>query len=185
MNKLQQFNKDNIIQKAAIWFMLYAVAGWLYETVLEVMIYQTGFSNRGFLFGPYLPVYGVGALIFIFALQGIKDRKVKIRNIDITILVVFVGVVLISTAIELAGSYIAEIFTDKPLWNYDDYAFNFDGRIALDTSLRFGVGGTIFLYLLQPMFKKLSEKMSVKTLNITAATIFVILITDLILTLTI
>ena len=97
----------------------------------------------------------------------------------------FVGVVLISTAIELAGSYIAEIFTDKPLWNYDDYAFNFDGRIALDTSLRFGVGGTIFLYLLQPMFKKLSEKMSVKTLNITAATIFVILITDLILTLTI
>ena len=184
MDKINQINQNNIIQKAVIWFMFYAIVGWIYETVLEVAIYQTGFSNRGFLYGPYLPVYGVGALIFIFALQGIKERKVKMGDIDITILIVFIGVTLISTAIELAGSYIAEIFTNKPLWNYDEYAFNFDGRIALDTSLRFGVVGTIFLYLLQPLFQKISDHMPGKTLNITAITIIVIILTDLILTLT-
>lgn len=184
MSKLKQMNQNNIVQKAVIWFMLYAIVGWIYETVLELFIYKTGFSNRGFLFGPYLPIYGVGALIFVFALYKIKERKVKIGKADITILVVFIGVTLISTAIELIGSYVAELFVSKPLWNYDDYILNFDGRIALDTSLRFGVGGTIFLYLLQPMFNRLCEKMPEKTLNITAITIIIILLIDLMLTLT-
>lgn len=44
-----------------IYFMLYSIIGWLYEVFLEVVIYKWGFSNRGVLFGPYLPVYGFGA----------------------------------------------------------------------------------------------------------------------------
>ena len=57
--------KIKFIQEHFMYFMMYAIIGWLYEVFLEVVIYNWGFSNRGVLFGPYLPVYGVGALIFI------------------------------------------------------------------------------------------------------------------------
>ena len=44
-------------------FLSYSVLGWLYEVFLEVVVYRWGFSNRGVLFGPYCPIYGVGALV--------------------------------------------------------------------------------------------------------------------------
>ena len=50
------------MKKYFIYFMLYAIFGWLYEVFLEVVIYRWGFSNRGVLFGPYCPVYGFGAI---------------------------------------------------------------------------------------------------------------------------
>ena len=40
------------------------------------------------------------------------------------------------------------------LWDYTRFSFNFEGRIALNPSIRFGIGGMVFLYLLQPLFKK-------------------------------
>lgn len=49
-------------QKYFLCFVFYSVFGWCYEVFLEVVVYRWGFSNRGVLFGPYCPVYGVGAL---------------------------------------------------------------------------------------------------------------------------
>ena len=63
--------KKKFIQKHFIYFMLYAIIGWLYEVFLEVVIYRWGFTNRGVLFGPYCPVYGFGALAFIFTVYPI------------------------------------------------------------------------------------------------------------------
>ena len=57
------------------YFFLYSVIGWCYEVVLEVFIYKWGFSNRGVLFGPYCPVYGVGALVFIFTVYVLVKNK--------------------------------------------------------------------------------------------------------------
>ena len=56
--------------KAALrqWFLCFflcSVLGWVYEVFLEVVVYRWGFTNRGVLFGPYCPVYGVGALAFL------------------------------------------------------------------------------------------------------------------------
>ena len=58
--------------------MIYAVIGWLYEVFLEVVVYRWGFTNRGVLFGPYCPVYGFGALLFIFLVYPmIRKKKAK------------------------------------------------------------------------------------------------------------
>ena len=48
-----------------LYFVMYSVIGWIYEVFLEVVIYRWGFSNRGLLFGPYCPIYGVGAIVLI------------------------------------------------------------------------------------------------------------------------
>lgn len=156
-------------------FLLYAMVGWLYETVLEVIIYRTGFSNRGFLFGPYLPVYGVGALLFLFILYPIKRDK---RFGKWTPLVIFLGSMFVATVVELITSYGLSYFGLR-LWNYTHYAFDFQGRIALNPSIRFGLGGLVFLYGLQPLFDKMVAKQNNKTKNIIAILIIVILLVDI------
>ena len=80
------------------YFFLYSVIGWCYEVVLEVFIYKWGFSNRGVLFGPYCPVYGVGALVFIFTVYVlVKNKPWKERLWKLPI--VFIGCMIIATII--------------------------------------------------------------------------------------
>ena len=85
-------------------------------------------------------------------------------------------------AIELAASYIMESTHGEWLWDYRRFAFNFEGRIALNPSIRFGIGGMVFLYVLQPLFKKLTAKMSDKTLYTVSLILFLLLIADVIFT---
>ena len=58
-------DKRTFLSRWFLYFFCYSVIGWCYEVFLEVVIYRWGFSNRGVLFGPYCPVYGFGALIFL------------------------------------------------------------------------------------------------------------------------
>lgn len=165
-----------------LYFMMYSIIGWIYEVFLEVVVYRWGFSNRGVLFGPYCVVYGVGALILIFSLSGLQKKRICLGKISVTPLLVFIGIVVITTAVELAASYIMEFTHGEWLWDYRRFAFNFEGRIALNPSIRFGIGGMIFLYALQPLFKKLTAKMSDKTLSTVSLILFIIFIADLIYT---
>ena len=143
------------ISSYVIYFMLYAMIGWIYEVFLEVVVYRWGFSNRGVLFGPWLPVYGFGALLFIFIVYPIikgKDFKKKLLMLP----VVFILCMLSATLLELLTSYLCELFMGSWPWQtYADYKYNFQARIALSPSIRFGLGGVLFLYLLQPLFEKL------------------------------
>lgn len=153
------------IKKYYLYFMMYAVFGWLYEIFLEVVIYQWGFSDRGVLFGPYCPVYGVGALAFIFTIgRLLKNKPLKKKIIMIPI--VFLGCMVIATLIELIASYLCEWITGSWPWQtYVDYKYNFQGRIALSPSVRFGIGGILFLYIMQPLFERIINKLSKKWLN--------------------
>ena len=86
-----------------------------------------------------------------------------------------------ATTLELVTSYICEYFTGSWPWQtYADYKYNFEARIALSPSIRFGIGGVIFLYLLQPLFDKLLAKLSDETRNIIFYILLVILIIDII-----
>ena len=173
--------KENI-SKYFIYFMMYAVIGWIYEVFLEVVVYRWGFSNRGVLFGPYLPVYGVGAIVFIlcfYRLINKKDKKQKLLYIPI----IFLGCMFVATLIELVTSYLCEFTLGYWPWQtYADYKINFQARIALSPSIRFGLGGLLFLYILQPLFEKIVNKLGDKKIKIISVCLFIILVVDLIFT---
>ncbi len=169
-----------IFEKYFIYFFMYSVFGWLYEVFLEVVIYQWGFSNRGFLFGPYTPVYGFGALLFIVFLYQIKKNRIYIGKINIAPIVIFFGAAMIATVVELITSYALELVTTEKLWDYTAYAFNFQGRIALNPSIRFGLGGIIFLYVLQPLFEKIVALLSPKKLHFTFVLLGSMMLIDLV-----
>lgn len=172
--------KKKNIQKLFLYFMMYACVGWIYEVFLEVVVYRWGYSDRGVLTGPYCPVYGVGALFFIFFVYPlIKDKDLKKKLIMIP--VVFLACMLIATGIELVASYICEALMGSWPWQtYADYKYNFQARIALSPSLRFGLGGVLFLYILQPLFEKLVKKLKVKKLDIVFKVVLTIFIIDFI-----
>ena len=175
-------SKANKFSKLVIYFTLYAVVGWLYEVFLEVVVYHWGFSNRGVLFGPWLPVYGFGALAFLVLVYPlIKKKEYKKRLLWIPL--VFLLCMLIATAIELATSYALEaIIGSWPWQTYADYKINFQARIALSPSVRFGLGGVLFLYVLQPIFEKITGKMSEKVLTYCSSVLVILFAVDLLYT---
>lgn len=169
-------------QRYFVYFTLYSVIGWLYEVFLEVVVYRWGFSNRGFLYGPYCIIYGAGALVLLAVLGPLKKRRIAAGGITVTPALVFMGIVVITTIVELAGSYVMEFVTGQWLWNYRDYAFNFQGRIALNPSIRFGIGGMIFLYVLQPVFERMTGNWTKKRLNLVSGILALMFAADVLIT---
>ena len=174
MKKCNNFCKDSFFNYV-VYFFLYCVIGWLYEVFLEVVVYRWGFSNRGVLFGPWLPVYGFGALIFLFFIYPlIKNTKGKKRLLYLPL--VFLGCMFSATLLELITSYISEFISGSWPWQtYADYKINFQARIALSPSIRFGLGGVLFLYLLQPLFEKICNKLGNKKTKILSIIILIVL----------
>ncbi len=173
------------IQNLFLYFLMAAIIGWCYEVILEVFIYQWGFSNRGVLFGPYCPVYGVGLLAFMLCFSKLMDMKLKWSVRWLRPIIVFVGCGVVATLIELAASYLLEWFTGSWPWQTygRDYAIQFQARIALSPSIRFAIGGVLFLYGLRPLFAKLTGMMSPKVRNWVSGVAAVIFLADLVLTL--
>lgn len=183
---IQKLKDDRTVQKLFLCFWMYAVLGWIYEVFLEVVVYHWGFTNRGVLFGPYCPVYGVGAMAFLLCFGKVMKHKSEGKAVVkylLRPLLIFIGCMAVATLIELVTSYILEAATGSWPWQtYADYKYNFQARIALSTSLRFGLGGTFFLYIVQPFYDWLLSKPSRKALNIIALAVLIIVIVDCIYT---
>ncbi len=153
------------IKKYFLYFMVYSVIGWIYEEFLEVFIYGRGITDRGILIGPYCPVYGVGTLLFLFTVYFIIKNK-PIKSKILLLPAVFILCALIATAVELIASYLCEDTIGYIPWDYTMYKYSFQARIALSTSIRFGLGGTLFLYVIQPFLEAFLEKIKRRTLCI-------------------
>ena len=95
-----------------------------------------------------------------------------------TPILVFLGIVALTTGLELLTSYIMEWTTGGWLWDYDRFAWNFQGRIALNPSIRFGIGGMFFLYCVQPLLEKADGVLTEKTRSLLSGSLFVLICVD-------
>ena len=145
--------RKNFIQEFGKWvlvFLAFGLIGWVYEVAIMYFEMHQGFVNRGFLLGPCLPLYGFGGLI-ITAVTG-KFRKHP--------LLCFLVICLLTTGTELLVSYIMEWWMGSFLWDYRDagYGPTFEGRIALRSSLQFGLIGIATVYIIYPLLDKVITK---------------------------
>ena len=167
------------LEACVIYFFLYSLLGWIYEVFLEVVVYRWGFTNRGVLLGPYCPVYGVGALVFLLLFRRVMEKREPHWFRYLKPLLIFLGCMIAATAIELATSYLLEALTGAWPWQtYTNYTIHFQGRIALSPSIRFGLGGLLFLYVLQPLFHRLVSSLSPRIRRGCAVGIMALLLAD-------
>ena len=142
-----------------------------------------GFVNRGFLHGPYLPIYGIGVLVLYFVLRKLIKKDIKIWKIPVTPVIVFIAIMVIVSFIEYMGSLFLEKCFGMELWNYSYDKFNLNGRISLRNSACLSAGAMVMLYLVWPLLEKLYGKISEKVAKITAIIICLVMGCDLIITL--
>lgn len=130
-------------------FFSCAVAGWVMETTCKLVEYRR-FINRGFLVGPYCPIYGFGAVLISLLLSDYADSP----------LVVFVLAVALCGTLEYLTSYLMEKLFHARWWDYSTRAFNLNGRICAGTLIPFGLLGLALIYLIDPLLSKLWSVLS-------------------------
>lgn len=169
---------QDVLSESVLLFLFFDIIGWLYEVALAFM-YGHGFVNRGFLFGPYLPLYGSGALLLVFLLRGFMKKDIRMGRVNIMPLNVFLMIMLVTTTLEYAVGWFLETVFHQQFWNYSDYKWQLHGRICLSASLRFGLGGLVFLYILVPLFRKTIGKCPPKIRYVSALLIVMLMAADL------
>lgn len=156
-----------IIAKYFLLFMMYSFCGWCMETLL-ISIQNKRFVNRGFLIGPYCPIYGCGSLIIIIFLNKFAYSPI----------ILFLMTILFCGILEYLTSWIMEVLFKARWWDYSNRKFNLNGRICLTNLIAFGVLGLIVIYVLNPFFINLLDKLQIKQLKYTAIGIAIIYLID-------
>ncbi|MDD2504726.1 MAG: putative ABC transporter permease [Bacilli bacterium] len=150
-------------------FMLFSIIGYIVE-VIYVYIGSKKLINRGFLNGPYIPIYGFGSVLTIICLTEYQEN---------IIIVFFIGM-LICSVLEYITSYIMEKLFNKRWWDYSYLKYNINGRIALKNSLLFGIGCIIIIYIISPIINSVLTNLDYKVKIITAVLFLAIFLIDFI-----
>ena len=157
-----------IIRNYFLLFIIYSFIGWIVE-LINVFIIEHKIVDRGFLIGPYLPIYGFGALFIITFLSKYKSDLITL----------FCMSTIICATLEYITSFIMEKLFHARWWDYSSNKFNINGRICLETASLFGIGGCIIIYIIQPILDSIILFFNPLFLNIAAIVLAIIFVADL------
>ena len=150
-------------------FIIYSFLGWLME-VLLVSFQQRKITARGFLIGPWCPIYGFRALFVTLLLKKYYEDPI----------VLFIMSFLLGTILEYITSYLMEKMFKARWWDYTNHKFHINGRVSLTTSLGFGLLGVILVYVFNPFFLKIISNIPNILFNTVMIIILLIFISDVI-----
>lgn len=128
-----------IFFELVIYFLIFSFCGWVSETSI-CSFNEKAFVKRGFLVGPFIPVYGFGGLIIVVFLAPFKNSP----------LLLYFAAVAMVTVLEYLTALLMETLFAIKLWDYSKYKFNLHGRVWLVSSLFFGILGLLGVYIINP-----------------------------------
>ena len=148
-------------------FIIYSMLGWCMEVTLGLIEHKK-FINRGFLIGPYCPIYGYGAILITFLLKKYVDDAFTL----------FIMAILVCGILEYATSYFMEKIFKARWWDYSETRFNINGRVCLETIIPFGLLGLLIMYVTNPFFIEKLGQLPEIWLNILFWLLLVLFIAD-------
>ncbi len=134
-----------VVSKYFVFFIFYSFLGWIYESCY-CTIQHHYWQNRGFLYGPIVPIYGVGATAAQILFNDLPiDRLHNMTNLQIFFICA-------------AGSFVMEYITSFTLeklfharwWDYSKMPLNINGRVCLIFTACFGLAGVVIVNFLIP-----------------------------------
>lgn len=148
-------------------FVLYSIIGWIIESI-SCSIFYRKVLNRGFLIGPYCPIYGLCAIVIIYFLKRFNDN----------LLLLFITSMLVSSVIEYTVSFLLEVIFKARWWDYSKWPINLNGRIHLLSSIAFGFLGVILIRVITPFIS--SYVVSISDYGLVISVIaFIVIISDM------
>ena len=124
-------------------FFAYAFLGWCIEVTLKYFQFHR-FINRGFLTGPWLPIYGSGAALITVVIKGLAPLEFSVGT---TFAVSF----LLCGFLEYMTSYVLEKRFHARWWDYSQKPMNLHGRVWIGNLILFGLGGVVIVDLINPL----------------------------------
>lgn len=158
------------LYKLVLLFFLYSFLGWIIEVTLKYRQYHR-FINRGFLIGPYCPIYGSGVALATF-LNDILAPVESSYGTSFLISFVFCGL------LEYLTSYFFEKKYHARWWDYSQKPMNLNGRVWIGNLVLFGLAGMIITRILNPIFFDFLDNLNPMTIYIVAGTLSVIFLSD-------
>jgi len=143
------------VQKLIAYFLIYSFLGWVLESIYKTIL-QKKMVNSGFLYGPFCPIYGIGAMIMLLFLSRFSKHLFTLFLVGMTVLTVWEY---------LVGWGLEKIFKIK-YWDYSENKYNFQGRICLGHSIVWGALGVLFIALLHPQMENMLHQIPKETLFI-------------------
>ena len=125
-----------------LFFFLYCFLGWIWEC-LYVSAYEKKWINRGFLYGPLIPIYGFGAIIVFLITLPVRD----------SIPMIFLAGMSCSTALEYGTGIVMQKLFHARYWDYSRNRFNLNGYICPFCSFGWGLFSVAQIKILHPLFE--------------------------------
>ncbi len=125
-------------------FFFYCFFGWCFESAY-VSICKGKFVNRGFIRGPFLPLYGSGAIMMLLVSAPVRDNLV----------LVYAAGCIGATALEYVTGVVMEALFKVRYWDYSHKRFNFQGQICLSSTLCWGALTVLMSRFLHPAVERL------------------------------
>ncbi len=122
------------------WFIVYSFMGWIWESCY-VSAKSKKWVNRGFVSGPFVTIYGVGAVTVYVILRPVAGNILELY---------FAGVA-VATILEYVAGVLMEAVFHANWWDYSNKKFNFQGKICLGSSVAWGFFTLILFYVFQPV----------------------------------
>ena len=158
-----------------VWLFIYgSFSGFIYENLL--MLFRGHWALRqGLIYGPLIPVYGVGLIVFyLFARKVNIDKNTNFKKL----LIIFLIASFLGGLVEYIFSFLQEKIWGTISWNYSYMKFNFNGRTSLSMAALWGLLFIAFCLLIYPQLKKHKHLIDLKTVQILSIIVSIMLIFD-------
>lgn len=130
-----------------LYFFFYSFVGWIWESGY-VSVCKRQLTNRGFLTGPMLPIYGSGAVVMLCATYPVRSSEIGI----------FILGMFAATLLEYVTGVAMEALFQVRYWDYSDKKFNIQGHICLSSSLAWGIFTLLLIRVVHPHVSALLEQ---------------------------
>lgn len=143
--------KGKLVEKLIIIFWLFvlgSILGYIFEMI--VVLFQKGYfeTRQGLIYGPFIPVYGIGIVIYYLILSNIKIHK-KTQIFFITM--------ILGGIVEYICSYVQEKVFGTISWDYSGLMFNINGRTSLLHCMYWGIAGVLYVTYIEPKIDYLKQ----------------------------
>ena len=151
-------------------FIIGSIAGFIFE--VTVVFFQKGHFElrQGLIYGPFIPVYGIGAMCYYIVLS-----KIKIKNkVQIFLITMVLGGIT-----EYLCSFIQEKAFGTISWDYSYLPFNINGRTSLLHCIYWGIGGVLYITYIEPLLNKLIDKTNMKAFDLITIILSIFIVFDI------